>query len=134
MKPIDEILALYFRAWNEPTLDGCARLLAECGAPRLGYFDPKYTCHTIDELAARILESRKEAPSFRVDVTTAIDGYDDTFRYGWVFVVSESVRIPGLDVVVRGKDGKIASITSFFGTLAPVPAGTAPRVQPRWAM
>jgi hypothetical protein len=134
MKPINEVLALYFQAWNEPTLDGCARRLSECGAPRLAYVDPKYTCSTIDELAARILKSRKEAPSFHVDFTTAIDGYDDTFRYGWVFVVSESVRIPGLDVVVRGNDGKIASVTSFFGVLESVPAGTALRVQPRWAM
>jgi hypothetical protein len=134
MKPIDETLALYFQAWNEPTRDGCARLLAACAARRVAYVDQSYTCGTIDELAARILKSRKEAPEFRVAFTTAIDGYDDTFRYGWVFAVNESVRIPGLDVVVRGKDGKIASVTSFFGVLETAPAGTPPRVQARWAM
>jgi hypothetical protein len=134
MQPFNEIVSVYFRAWNEPSLERCASRLAECCTSSVAYFDPKYTSRGIEDLAARILKSRTEAPNFQVDVTTAIDGYDDTFRYGWVFVVNESVRIPGLDVAVRAKDGKLASITSFFGPLETVIAGTPARMQPRWGM
>jgi hypothetical protein len=134
MPSIDQTIATYFRAWNDPTLEGCTRLLHESCTPDVAYFDPKFALHSLPDLAARIHGSRPLAPDFRVDVTTAIDGYDDTFRYGWVFVSAEkALRIPGLDVVVRAKDGRIATLTSFFGPLDTIAAGAGLRVQPRWA-
>jgi hypothetical protein len=134
MTPIDEVIATYFRAWNAPTQDGCARLLGESCEAKVAYFDPRYTCNGIDELAARIQRSRAEAPSFRVDVNSAIDGYDDTFRYTWVFVFEPAqLRIPGLDVVVRGKGGRLATLTSFFGAIETRELPVAPRTQARWA-
>jgi hypothetical protein len=133
MKPIDEIITTYFRAWNDPTLEGCTALLRESCADDVAYVDPKYTRRGITELAARILGSRKQVPNARVELTSAIDGYDDTFRYAWVFFTTdERIRVPGIDVVVRGSDGRIATITSFFGALETIPAGAATRVQARW--
>jgi hypothetical protein len=133
MNPIDQVIAAYFRAWNDPAAEGCARSLAESCAPDVAYFDPKYTCHGVSDLAARILRTRREAPDCRVDVTSAVDGYDDTYRYGWVFIVaSDGPHIPGLDVVARRKDGRIATITSFFGALEMISAGGPMRVQKRW--
>jgi hypothetical protein len=135
MTPINETIALYFNAWNDPTAAGCDRWLEKSCSPSVAYTDPRYTCSGITELAARIQGSRSEAPTYRVDVTSAIDGYDDTFRYTWVFVVAEAnLRIPGLDVIVRGTDGRIRALTSFFGVLQPIDAGAPPRVQPRWQL
>lgn len=133
MIPIHEIVATYFRAWNDPTHDGCARLLEQSCAPGIAYFDPKYTCRGVADLAARIHRSRTDAPTSRVEATSAIDGYEDTFRYAWVFIIGKGkVRVPGLDVIVREENGPIATITSFFGALETVDAGAPSRVQARW--
>jgi len=135
MAPIDETIATYFKAWNEPTQEGCARFLSESCEAEVAYFDPRYTCKGIAELAARIQRSRVEAPSFRVDINSAIDGYDDTFRYTWVFVFEPAqLRIPGLDVVVRGKGGRIATLTSFFGAIETREVGAALHRQARWTL
>jgi hypothetical protein len=133
MAPIDQVIATYFRAWNDRTPEGCARHLAESCAPEVAYVDPRYTCRGVGELAARILRTRGEAPHCHVAVTSAVDGYDDTYRYAWVFVVADDgPRIPGLDVVVRAGDGRIATITSFFGALGTIAAGAPTHLQKRW--
>ena len=133
MIPITEIIETYFRAWNDPTLDGCTRLLERSCAPTIAYFDPKATCRSVVDLASRIHRSRIEAPTFRVDLTSAIDGYEDTFRYEWVFIIEEAkLRIAGLDIVVREKDGRISTLTSFFGALETIDAGSPFRLQPHW--
>lgn len=131
MRPIEETLGLYFRAWNDP--DHAAELLEQSCAPSIHYVDPRYTCRNVAELAARIGRSRTEAPSFRVWITSAIDGYGDTFRYTWTFDVPEmKLVVPGLDVITRASDGRIATLTSFFGALEVRPAEAPLRVQPAW--
>jgi hypothetical protein len=133
MITVNEVIALYFRAWNSQTLEESTRLVEECCSPEVAYVDPKSACRGVAGLSARIRRSRLDAPTFRVDVASAIDGYDDTFRYEWVFLVEDAkYRVPGLDVVVLAKDGRIATITSFFGALEGLAAGAPVRVQPRW--
>jgi hypothetical protein len=131
MKDITEILGTYFRAWNE---DGRTSEMLELScAPEIRYTDPRSTCRSAVELAARIERSRAEWPSARVDFTSAVDGYDGAFRYTWVFEVPEAkLRVPGWDVIVRGTDGRIATLTSFFGALEGSEPGAALRLQPKW--
>lgn len=135
MKPIDETIATYFQAWHAESLVECARLLRECCARDIAYCDPKYTTRGIDDLAKRIYGGREKFPGHRVEVTSAIDGYQDTFRYAWVFVSRDgNVRLPGIDIVVRDGEGRIAQLTSFFGVLEikPVNAEGRPHVQSPW--
>lgn len=132
--PIEQIITQYFKAWNDPTAEGTARWLNGACVPQVQYFDPRYTCRSADELAARIQRGRADFPSSRVEVTSAIDGYDDTFRYSWLFVFEPAkIRIPGVDVVVRAKDGRISALTSFFGTLESIEAGSSLRTQKPWS-
>ncbi len=131
MKTIDEVLTLYFRAWNEPNLTEA--LVAESCAKAIHYVDPRNVCRSAGELAARIQRSRAEYPSSRVRFTSAVDGYDDLFRYTWEYEVPDMrLCIPGWDVIARDGDGRIASLTSFFGPLVPHAEGVALRVQPRF--
>ncbi len=131
MKTIDEVLTLYFRAWNEPSLTEA--FVAESCAKALHYVDPRNVCRSAGELAARIQRSRAEYPSSRVRFTSAVDGYDDVFRYTWEYEVPDmKLRIPGWDVIARDGDGRIASLTSFFGPLVPLEEGVALRLQPRF--
>jgi hypothetical protein len=133
MKTIEEILTLYFRAWNEPS--STAALVAESCAEAVRYVDPRYTCLSAGELAGRIERSRSEAASFHVRFTSAVDGYGDTFRYTWEFAVPDlKLHIPGWDVITRAEDGRIATLTSFFGALAPLEPGASLHVQPRWGV
>lgn len=131
MKPIEEVLTLYLRAWNEPSLT--EGLITESCAQAIRYLDPRYVCRSAGELVGRIQRGSAEYPSGRVRFTSAIDGYDDVFRYTWEFEVPDmNLRLPGWDVVARDRDGRIASLTSFFGPLAPLEAGMPLRVQPRF--
>ncbi len=133
MTPIHEVVATYIRAWNDTDPRRVLALLEKSCAPTVAYFDPKGTCRGVADLAARIQRSRTESPTFGVDPTSAIDGYEDTFRYTWVLVIEEAkLRLHGLDVLVRDEQGRIATLTSFFGTLETLAPRTTLRVQPRW--
>lgn len=133
MKDITEILTTYFRAWNEGART--AELIAEACAPDIHYVDPRYTCRGVVELAARIDKGRREAPSSFVDFASAVDGYGDTFRYTWVFEVPDmKLVIPGWDVITRSSDGRIATITSFFGALEPIERARSTRLQKPWSL
>lgn len=134
MTPIEQVVATYFGAWNAPTREECANLLAKSCSPSIAYVDPRYVCRGLGEVAERIHQSRVLSPSYRVDVTSSIDGYDDVYRYTWLFdVVEKPVRVPGLDVIVRDRGGLIVSLTSFFGHLDVAPEIGGPlRLQPRW--
>lgn len=133
MKNITDTLTTYFRAWNEE--GRTAELLGVCCTPDIQYVDPRNTCRSVGELAARIDRGRSEAPSSRVDFTSAVDGYGATFRYTWLFVVPDmKLRIPGWDVITRDAEGRIATITSFFGDLEGAEAGSPLRLQPTWKL
>ena len=55
-------------------------------------------------------------------------------REGRVFHddIGRAARARARDVVARDRDGRIASLTSFFGPLAPLEEGMPLRVQPRF--
>lgn len=137
MKSIDETIATYFEAWHAESLEECAGLLRACCARDIAYCDPKYTTRGLGELAKRIYGGREKFPGHHVEVTSAIDGYQDTFRYAWVFVSGDgNVRLPGIDIVVRDGEGRIATLTSFFGPLdtRPINAEGRLHVQPPISM
>lgn len=128
-----ETIAQYFQAWNDRTLAGTTRFIEATCSPSISYVDPKYACSGVADLAARIHKSRRESPGSHVDITSAIDGYDRIYRYTWVVDIPEAkLSVPGLDVVVLDDGGRIASLTSFFGALEPVAAGSPPRMQAGW--
>lgn len=133
--PIARTIATYFEAWNETTLEGCTKKLAQACAPDVAYRDPVHTCRGTAELAGRILRSRDKTPDYQVDVSTTVDGYDGTFRYGWVFAFGGGAhRLPGIDVVEVDARGRIQTLTSFFGPVVPRGEGEALREGPRWTL
>lgn len=133
MQDIAEILETYFRAWNEGART--AELIAQACAPDIHYVDPRYTCRGVAELAARITKGRNELPSSFVDFASAVDGYADTFRYTWVFAAPElELAVPGWDVITRRSDGRIATITSFFGVLESIELARTTRLQKPWSV
>lgn len=133
--PIARTIATYFDAWNETTLEGCKKKLDQACAPNVAYRDPVHTCSGTTELATRILRSRDNAPDYRVEVSTTVDGYDRTFRYGWLFVFGGGVhRLPGIDVVEVDAEGRIQTLVSFFGPVVPRAEGEALREGPRWTL
>lgn len=130
MSTIDQTIATYFKAWNALTREEIGRLVESTCSPSLLYVDPLNTHRSSTELADRIHRDRLRFPGFKVDVSSALDGYDQTFRYTWRF---EADRIlDGLDVVTCGPDGRIAAVTSFFGPLGALEPGAPLRVQARW--
>ncbi len=133
--PVARTIATYFDAWNETTLEGCTKKLEEACAPNIAYRDPVHTCSGIAELAKRILRSRDRTPDYVLEASTTIDGYDRTFRYGWVFVFGGGAqRLPGIDVVELDAEGRVRTLISFFGPVVPRAEGEALREGPRWTL
>jgi hypothetical protein len=54
-----------------------------------------------------------------MDRQSRIDGYGDVLRFAWAIVGPEGdVAIQGVDVVSVNDDGRIRSVTGFFGELS----------------
>ena len=112
-------ITTYFEAWHETTLEGCLKKLDQVLTPKISYRDPMFTHHTTRELAERIQNSRKNAPNFKVWVSTQIDGFDSLYRYGWTFTRDGGEEMEGLDIIDLDDSGRITSVRSFFAS--PVP-------------
>ena len=53
--------------------------------------------------------------------TSAVDLHHDRFRYSWELVAADgSVTIAGIDVGDVAADGRMRTVTGFFGDLPPV--------------
>ena len=66
-------------------------------------------------------------PGCRIDPASGVDEHDGRFRFGWVMRDAEGgVVVEGVDFGTLGADGRISSITGFFGPLPPLePAAAA---------
>jgi hypothetical protein len=133
MKSVTTIVARYFEAWNSATEAHALAALEDACAKEVAYTDPQHECVSPRALAAHIHRTRERAPAYRVNVISAVDGYDATFRYAWIFEADGQLRFSGLDVITTDAEGRIATITSFFGELQQADEGASTlRLQPRF--
>ena len=106
----------YVRAWHERSEAVRRRLLEESWADHGVYADPGTTIEGRNALIAVIAEFHDERPDVRIEIRSRIDGFGRHFRFVWATVDgSGAVLREGIDVGQLDEDGRIASITGFFG-------------------
>lgn len=88
---IGEVVAGYFRLWNETDAT---------------YRDPLLAAEGYDALDAVIGAVHAQYPGHRFRLTGAIDAYPGRARWNWA--------LAGLDVAVLDDDGRLRSVTGFF--------------------
>jgi len=119
MTDITTTVDTYLAAWNEEDPGRRAELVAAAWAADGRYVDPMFesTGHeAFGELAAGV---HAGYPGARFRRTTAVDAHHDEVRFGWELVAADgSTIVGGIDVGRVGPDGRLATITGFFGELA----------------
>ena len=111
----------YLAAWNETDAERRSALLDQAWNPEGRYLDPLLEAAGRDAIDEMTVGVQAAYPGHRFRRTTEIDGHHDLLRFGWELVTPDgSVTVGGIDIAVLGDDGRLRSVTGFFGALASV--------------
>ena len=111
-----EVVATYGAAWAEPDESKRRELLERAWADDGVYMDPSARVEGRDAFVLHIGGFRQTFPGHRIDVTSGVDAYGDNIRFAWRMVGPDDAQVmEGVDFGTLAPDGRIASITGFFG-------------------
>jgi hypothetical protein len=95
-----------------------AELIAAAWTPDATFVDPMFAATGHDEIAAVADAVVNGYPGQRFVRTTEVDEHHGFIRYGWALVAPDgAVTVTGLDVAQLADDGRIRTVTGFFGDL-----------------
>jgi len=115
---IEEIVATYVAAWDEPDRSRRRALLEASITADAVYVDPTVDLRGIAALVDHIDGVQRRLPGSRLDLTTAVDAHHGLARFGWRKVLADGTALPdSIDVVEIAADGRLARIIGFFGPL-----------------
>jgi len=113
-----QIVRAYGAAWNEGDEGQRRKLLEESWSDDGVYCDPTARVESREALVAHIARSQSLFPGHRIDLVSGVDEHDGLFRFAWEMRdPAGSTILEGVDFGVLAPDGRIASITGFFGPL-----------------
>jgi hypothetical protein len=117
---VDAVVDAYTSAWNEPDVDARRALLEKGWADDGRYSDPSADVTGRDALIEHIsgFLSNPSMKGFSLSRTSAVDSHHHVLRFGWVLKNAEgAVVMEGIDFGVLDDDGRLQSITGFFGPM-----------------
>jgi len=104
MSDLTATVDTYLAAWNETDPARRAELVEQVWAP-----------DGISDMHAAL---QGQFPGHRFRRASAVDAHHDRFRVGWELVGPDgAVALAGTDVGRLAEDGRLHSITGFFGDL-----------------
>jgi hypothetical protein len=113
---LHETVAAYGAAWNEPEEDKRRTLLEQSWAEGAVYQDPTGRAEGRDALVAHIGGFQQMFPGNTIENTSGVDTYGEVFRFAWVMRdASGSPALEGMDFGEVAPDGRLKSISGFFG-------------------
>lgn len=116
--PQTSVVDEYFAMWNEEDADARRQRIAAAWAADGAYVDPLLEANGQDALHAMVDGVQAQYPGYRFRRTTAVDVHHDRARFGWeLFGPDGDILVAGIDVATFAPDGRLASITGFFGPL-----------------
>ena len=116
---LDDVLAAYDSAWNQPDQATRAQLLARSLAENAELVDPTSGRfkgrHAINE---RIAGFSRRFPGARLTLTSGVDEHNGFARYAWAINAADgAVILEGIDIVERADDNRLRRVIMFFGPL-----------------
>jgi hypothetical protein len=116
---LETTIDTYFATWNELDPDRRAALCQQVWAPDGRYADPLLDATGPQAIADGLGALQAQLPGHTVVRSTALDVHHDMARFGWQVTAPDgSVAVAGIDVATVADDGRLASVTGFFGDLA----------------
>lgn len=117
---IEETVATYAAAWDEPDRDRRRAMLEASVTADAVYVDPTVELRGIAALVDHVDAVQRRFPGSRLELTTAVDLHHGLGRFGWRKVLADGTRLPdSIDIVEVGGDGRLTRIIGFFGPLGP---------------
>jgi SnoaL-like domain len=119
MPNVEEVVALYAAAWNEPDTAARRRVLERAWADAGVYADPTARVEGREALVTHIAGFQAQMPGARIIVTSGIDEHHGALRFTWSLRAGDGSTVTdGIDFGELADDGRLRRITGFFGLLA----------------
>ena len=116
MRVLSEVVDSYFSAWNELDADARLTFATEAWAADARYVDPASDVVGPDGFAEMVGAIQGHYAGHAVVRTSAIDQHHDQIRFEWELRDPDgAVVIAGVDYGELAGDGRLQSITGFFG-------------------
>lgn len=116
MNDVVETIDAYFAMWNETDPTSRAECIRKAWDPGGRYVDPLLESVGHDALAAMVAAVRERYPGHRFRRTSGLDRYHDVVRFNWDLVAPDGgIIVAGIDLGVLAPDGRLLTITGFFG-------------------
>lgn len=117
---LSETLRSYGAAWGEADAAKRTELLEACWANNGVYSDPMAYVEGRAAFVDHIAGVQLQFPGSSIEVTSGVDMHHGSLRFEWRLLLADgSTAIEGVDFATLAEDGRLASVTGFFG---PVPA------------
>jgi hypothetical protein len=122
MTDIETTVDSYLDMWNETDPRRRDEVISRAWTTDGHYVDPLLEAAGHDALSEMVNGVQAQFPGHRFRRTTAVDTHHDRVRFGWELAGPDgTVAVAGIDVGVVA-DGKLSSISGFFGDLTPADA------------
>ncbi len=106
----------YLAMWNEPDRATRLALIERAWTTEGRYVDPVQDAQGHDALSAMVDAIQAQFPGQRFRRQSGVDAHHDQVRFTWDLAAPDgAVTVAGVDVGVVAEDGRLVSITGFFG-------------------
>jgi hypothetical protein len=106
----------YFGMWNETDPAQRANLIRLAWVEDGRYADPLLEAEGHDALDGMVAGVQQQFPGHAFRRSGEIDAHHDCLRFAWELVGPDgAVVVAGIDVAIVGSDGRLQSVTGFFG-------------------
>jgi hypothetical protein len=113
---LEQTVDTYLAAYGEPDPARRAVLIAEAWAPDGRLIDPPLDGQGHGGIDAMFVAVQGMFAGHSFRRTTVVDAHHDRARYGWELVGPDgSVAVAGVDYAELDADGKLRTVTGFFG-------------------
>lgn len=121
MEDVTTTVDAYLAMWNEEDPSRRAELIEKAWRTDGSYVDPLLEADGHAALGAMVAAVQSQYPGHRFRRTSGVDAHHDQVRFGWELAGPDgAVTVAGVDVGTVASDGRLLSITGFFGELPPV--------------
>jgi hypothetical protein len=118
MSDVTTIVDTYLAAWNETDPKARARLIEQAWARDGRYVDPLLAAEGHAAISAMVDGVHAKFPGHRFRRVSGVDSHNGHVRFAWELAAPDgAITVAGLDVGEIGGDGRLRSITGFFGAL-----------------
>lgn len=121
MTILEESILVYIAAWSEIDEKKRRAFLDKCWGENSTYSDPTGNMEGREALSQHIGAFLQRYPGHRFLLTSGVNQHHGWLRFTWVLVKPDGSKLmEGCDFGTTGPDGRLQSVTGFFGPLPPV--------------